>query len=79
MRVALGVAVFSGMLGVTIFGIFFTPVFYVVIRWFTERGGAPGVPEHVVAVAEPAHVADGSGVRPDGETVVPAKGERTVP
>jgi multidrug efflux pump len=36
MRVALGVAVFSGMLGVTIFGIFFTPVFYVVIRWFTE-------------------------------------------
>jgi multidrug efflux pump len=40
MRVALGVAVFSGMLGVTIFGIFFTPVFYVVIRWFTERTGA---------------------------------------
>ena len=37
MRVALGVAVFSGMLGVTIFGIFFTPVFYVVIRWLTER------------------------------------------
>jgi multidrug efflux pump len=36
MRVALGIAVFSGMLGVTIFGIFFTPVFYVVIRWFTE-------------------------------------------
>jgi multidrug efflux pump len=35
MRVALGVAVFSGMLGVTIFGIFFTPVFYVVIRWFS--------------------------------------------
>jgi hypothetical protein len=36
-RVALGVAVFSGMLGVTIFGIFFTPVFYVVIRWFSGR------------------------------------------
>ena len=35
MRVALGVAVFSGMLGVTIFGIFFTPVFYVVVRWFS--------------------------------------------
>jgi multidrug efflux pump len=35
MRVALGVAVFSGMLGVTIFGIFFTPVFYVVIRWLS--------------------------------------------
>jgi multidrug efflux pump len=41
MRVALGVAVFSGMLGVTFFGIFFTPVFYVVIRWFSERN-APG-------------------------------------
>jgi multidrug efflux pump len=43
MRVALGVAVFSGMLGVTIFGIFFTPVFYVVIRWFSgsKKGPAP--------------------------------------
>ena len=43
MRVALGVAVFSGMLGVTVFGIFFTPVFYVVIRWFAGRTAvAPG-------------------------------------
>jgi len=37
MRFALGIAVFSGMLGVTIFGIFFTPVFYTVIRGLTER------------------------------------------
>jgi multidrug efflux pump len=37
MRYALGVAVFSGMIGVTLFGIFFTPVFYVVIRWLTSR------------------------------------------
>jgi multidrug efflux pump len=37
MRQTLGIAVFSGMLGVTIFGIFFTPVFYSVVRWFTER------------------------------------------
>jgi len=37
MRHTLGVAVFSGMLGVTIFGIFFTPVFYYVIRWLTSR------------------------------------------
>ncbi len=44
MRVALGVAVFSGMLGVTIFGVFFTPVFYVVVRWFTERKAPPGGP-----------------------------------
>ena len=32
MRQALGVAVFSGMLGVTIFGLLFTPVFYVLCR-----------------------------------------------
>ncbi|MBO0347467.1 efflux RND transporter permease subunit [Roseibium sp. CAU 1637] len=32
MRVAMGVAVFSGMIGVTFFGIFMTPVFYVLIR-----------------------------------------------
>ena len=42
MRVGLGVAVFSGMLGVTFFGLFFTPVFYVVIRWLT--GGTPAAP-----------------------------------
>jgi multidrug efflux pump len=38
MRYTLGVAVFSGMIGVTIFGIFFTPVFYYVIRLLTTRG-----------------------------------------
>jgi multidrug efflux pump len=37
MRFALGIAVFSGMLGVTFFGIFFTPVFYEVIRGRTDR------------------------------------------
>jgi multidrug efflux pump len=37
MRKAMGVAVFSGMLGVTVFGLFLTPVFYVVLRRFTER------------------------------------------
>ena len=34
---ALGTSVFSGMLGVTFFGLFLTPVFYVVVRWFIER------------------------------------------
>lgn len=38
MRVALGVAVFWGMLGVTVFGLFFTPVFYVTIMWFSGPG-----------------------------------------
>ena len=32
MRRAMGIAVFSGMLGVTFFGIFLTPVFYVLLR-----------------------------------------------
>lgn len=37
MRRTLGTAVFSGMLGVTMFGIFLTPVFYYVIQWFSDR------------------------------------------
>jgi len=31
-RAATGVTVFSGMLGVTLFGLFLTPVFYVTLR-----------------------------------------------
>jgi multidrug efflux pump subunit AcrB len=37
MRRMLGTAVFAGMLGVTLFGIFLTPVFYYVIQWFIDR------------------------------------------
>jgi multidrug efflux pump subunit AcrB len=37
LRQSLGTAVFSGMIGVTIFGLIFTPVFYVVSRWFAAR------------------------------------------
>jgi len=33
MRQALGTAVFFGMLGVTLFGLLFTPIFYVLVRW----------------------------------------------
>jgi multidrug efflux pump len=36
MRRTLGTAVFAGMLGVTLFGIFLTPVFYNVIQWCSE-------------------------------------------
>jgi multidrug efflux pump len=51
MRQALGTAVFFGMLGVTGFGLFLTPVFYVVIMWFKERRTkAPAPP----LTAEPA-------------------------
>lgn len=37
MRHAMGVAVFAGMLGVTLFGLFLTPVFYVVMRSLALR------------------------------------------
>ncbi len=37
MRHAMGVAVFSGMLGVTFFGLVLTPVFYVVVQGLVER------------------------------------------
>jgi multidrug efflux pump len=37
MRRTLGVAVFAGMLGVTLFGIFLTPVFFYVIQWIVDH------------------------------------------
>jgi multidrug efflux pump len=37
MRQALGTAVFFGMIGVTLFGLLFTPVFYVILRALVER------------------------------------------
>jgi hydrophobe/amphiphile efflux-1 (HAE1) family protein len=37
MRQSLGTSVFSGMLGVTLFGLVFTPVFYVLCRWLAAR------------------------------------------
>ncbi len=39
MRQSLGLAVFSGMLGVTLFGIFLTPIFYYVIQWRADEKG----------------------------------------
>ena len=37
MRQAMGIAVFAGMLGVTLFGLFLTPVFYGVVRGLAAR------------------------------------------
>jgi multidrug efflux pump len=54
MRRALGVAVFSGMLGVTAFGIFLTPVFYYVLRWFSRVAPTPPAPEHLPVVVDTA-------------------------
>jgi hydrophobe/amphiphile efflux-1 (HAE1) family protein len=51
LRQTLGTAVFSGMIGVTVFGLIFTPAFYVVCRWLATRfearraqPAAPGAP-----------------------------------
>ena len=41
MRHAMGIAVFAGMLGVTLFGLLLTPVFYVVVRKLALRRVAP--------------------------------------
>jgi multidrug efflux pump subunit AcrB len=38
MRQSLGTAVFFGMIGVTLFGLIFTPIFYVVVRRFAREG-----------------------------------------
>jgi multidrug efflux pump len=40
-RQAMGIAVFAGMLGVTLFGLFLTPVFYTVIGRLMDRAKAP--------------------------------------
>ncbi len=54
MRRSLGVAVISGMIGVTLFGIFLTPVFYYVISYWSK----PPELKHATAGAEakPARV-----------------------
>ncbi|MCY4746093.1 efflux RND transporter permease subunit [Pelomonas sp. UHG3] len=51
MRQAMGVAVFAGMIGVTFFGLFLTPLFYVIVRHLT--GSAP-LRHHGGHVAAPA-------------------------
>jgi multidrug efflux pump subunit AcrB len=70
MRQALGTAVFFGMLGVTIFGIFLTPVFYVSIRWLTNcltGGPCPGSHRHPAPDPDlPAHRTAEEGPAPRG-------------
>jgi multidrug efflux pump len=58
MRSAMGVAVFSGMIGVTAFGLFLTPVFYVLLRRLTGNrplkqhgGSAPIIHQEQIAQA----------------------------
>jgi multidrug efflux pump len=52
MRHAMGVAVFAGMLGVTFFGLFLTPLFYVLLRTLAKRFTRPS---HKAAPAPAEH------------------------
>jgi multidrug efflux pump len=59
MRQAMGIAVFAGMIGVTAFGIFLTPVFYVLLRGLTgnkplKQHGQAHAADHDTAHAVPA-------------------------
>ncbi|HWW07031.1 efflux RND transporter permease subunit [Collimonas sp.] len=64
MRHAMGVAVFSGMIGVTAFGLFLTPIFYVLLRTLASRftGKKPQAEHHTgptptaPAIATAAHI-----------------------
>ncbi|HZV22928.1 MAG TPA: multidrug efflux RND transporter permease subunit [Luteimonas sp.] len=50
-RSVTGVTVFAGMLGVTLFGLFLTPVFYVALRKLVSRNAATALPGDL----EPVH------------------------
>jgi multidrug efflux pump len=64
MRRTLGTAVFAGMIGVTLFGIFLTPVFYSVVRWFIERRSG--------------NAADSAALQPPAEASAPVRTRRVV-
>jgi len=52
LRQALGTAVFFGMIGVTAFGLIFTPVFYVIARWIAQLGPRRGKKRQATHAAE---------------------------
>jgi multidrug efflux pump len=55
MRQSLGTAVFSGMIGVTLFGVFLTPVFFYVLMWLRDRRQTRNNPiPHGAAAGEPS-------------------------
>lgn len=54
MRKAMGIAVFAGMIGVTAFGLFLTPVFYVLLRRLTGNRALVQHGEHAAPLAAPA-------------------------
>jgi multidrug efflux pump len=69
MRRAMGIAVFAGMVGVTLFGIFLTPVFYSLMRKSTEkkRAHSAEVRAAVDAAAHPFHAGIDDAPPPKGK------------
>ena len=65
MRRAMGIAVFSGMVGVTVFGIFLTPVFYMLLRQRREKRRLAAQPQAPATGAgaslAPQHPHEGDG------------------
>jgi multidrug efflux pump len=57
MRHAMGVAVFSGMIGVTVFGLFLTPLFYVIVRRLSGNRPLVQHGDHVVMGGHPPAIA----------------------
>jgi multidrug efflux pump len=64
MRQSLGTAVFAGMIGVAVFGVFLTPVFFFVLMWFGS---------HDRAAAAPATPAGASAGDAAGRSSIPAE------
>jgi multidrug efflux pump subunit AcrB len=74
MRRTLGTAVFAGMLGVTLFGIFLTPVFFYVIQWVLDYGerwnrGGRDLPTDATRVGGTGHT------RANGFTATRSRGD----
>jgi multidrug efflux pump subunit AcrB len=62
MRHAMGIAVFSGMLGVTVFGLLLTPLFYVLARKLSARATRTGrKPSDVPALPGQPALGDSTG------------------
>jgi multidrug efflux pump len=60
MRRSLGTAVLWGAFGVTLFGIFLTPVFFYVVRWFSDRGPVTPAPRHGPHMALAGSIPEGA-------------------
>src|SRR2546423_12847091 len=76
MRRTLGTAVFAGMIGVTLFGIFLTPVFYSVVRRFSDRGPGEPAPGRGLDATRGGTAWDGPAAATAGDSVGGQHGRR---